>query len=232
MDSLRSLSSPTALVIRGGEPKYVAARHVVPGDTVIIKPGDVVPADLRLFSVANLEIDEALLTGEALPVAKTTDALVVHPSPGGDLTPVGVGDRVNLAYASTNVNKGRGYGIVVATGMGTQVGAIALAMNTKKKREKKDHDGNKFPLRLRIYEKLMLWLGLRTGTPLQIKYVEFHSSCHHALTRSIRERLSKLAYILFLVSILANISLPTRSAHRYSNRLLSCELRFRLCLLW
>lgn len=183
MDSLRSLSSPTALVIRGGEPKYIAARRVVPGDIVMIKPGDVVPADLRLFSVANLEIDEALLTGEALPVPKTTDTLAIHLGPGGDFISIGVGDRVNLAYASTSVSKGRGCGIVVATGMGTQVGVIALAMNTKRKREKKDGDGNKLPLWLRIYEKFMLWLGLRTGTPLQIKYVEIRSPRHHALTR-------------------------------------------------
>ena len=77
MDSLRSLSSPTALVIRGGEPKHIAARHVVPGDIVMIKPGDVVPADIRLFSVANLEIDEALLTGEALPVTKVWRGLML-----------------------------------------------------------------------------------------------------------------------------------------------------------
>jgi len=176
MDSLRSLSSPTALVIRSGEPKYIAARHVVPGDIVMIKPGDVVPADIRLFSVANLEIDEALLTGEALPVAKTTDTLATRPGPAGDIIPIGVGDRINLAYASTNVSKGRGSGVVVATGMGTQVGAIALAMNSRKKEEKQDEDGNRLPLWSRVYEKLMLWLGLRTGTPLQIKYAQTNSS--------------------------------------------------------
>jgi P-type E1-E2 ATPase len=91
MDSLRSLSSPTALVIRGGEPKYIAARHVVPGDIVMIKPGDVVPADIRLFSVANLEMDEALLTGEALPVAKTTDTLASRsPAPTEISSPSGL----------------------------------------------------------------------------------------------------------------------------------------------
>ena len=169
MDSLRSLSSPTALVIRGGEPKHIAARHVVPGDIVMIKPGDVVPADIRLFSVANLEIDEALLTGEALPVAKNEDTIATVPGPDGDLIPIGIGDRVNLAYASTNVSKGRGSGIVVATGMGTQVGAIALVMNGKRQEEKKDEGGKKSRLWSRIYDKLMLWLGLRTGTPLQIK---------------------------------------------------------------
>jgi len=175
MDSLRSLSSPTTLVIRGGETKHIPARHVVPGDVVMIKPGDVVPADVRLFSVANLEIDEALLTGEALPVAKATDTLAGRPGPDGDLIPIGVGDRINLVYASTNVSKGRGSGIVVATGMGTQVGAIASAMNNKRKQEKKDGQGNKLPLWSRIYEKLMLWLGLRTGTPLQIKHVKVDS---------------------------------------------------------
>lgn len=182
MDSLRSLSSPTALVIRSGEPKHIAARHVVPGDILMIKPGDVVPADVRLFSVANLEIDEALLTGEALPVAKNEDTLVTGPGPDGDLTPIGIGDRINLAYASTNVSKGRGSGVVVATGMGTQVGVIASAMNRKRRQGKKDEDGNELSFWSRIYEKLMLWLGLRTGTPLQIKQVQASSLRSYPIT--------------------------------------------------
>lgn len=168
MDSLRSLSSPTAVVVRGGEPKHIPARHVVPGDVVLIKPGDIVPADIRLFNVSNLEIDEALLTGEALPVAKTTDALICTPGADGEIAPIGVGDRVNLAYSSTHVTKGRGSGIVVATGMATQVGTIALVMSNKKKTTSDDVH---LPLSKRVYEKIMLWLGLRTGTPLQIKYV-------------------------------------------------------------
>lgn len=63
MNSLRSFSSPTVLVVRGGEPGCIAARHVVPGEIAMVKPEDVVPG---LFNVANFEIGEALLTSEAL----------------------------------------------------------------------------------------------------------------------------------------------------------------------
>ncbi|KAG8734804.1 hypothetical protein FRC10_011406 [Ceratobasidium sp. 414] len=193
MDSLRSLSSPTALVIRGGEAKIVPSRHVVPGDIVMVKLGDVVPADMRIVTVANVECDEALLTGEALPITKVVHRLSEanhKPPPQGIDGPdpdhvhsdgdVGVGDRINMLFSSANVVKGRATGIVVATGMGTQVGAIATAMRGKKSRLwRVDGDGQKLGLGARVKERVMLWLGLRSGTPLQIK-------------------LSKLAYILFI----------------------------------
>ncbi|KAK7443243.1 hypothetical protein VKT23_015840 [Stygiomarasmius scandens] len=186
MDSLRSLSSPTAIIIRNGETICIPAKDVVPGDIVNIKIGDVVPADLRLLSVANLEIDEALLTGEALPVAKIVDRIKPQVLPSGETVEVGVGDRINMAFASTSVTKGRGRGVVVATGMGTQVGGIAKAMGKKEAGEVKDGEETKIPLRTRVYETVMKWLGLRTGTPLQIK-------------------LSKLAYVLFLCAIVLAI---------------------------
>lgn len=170
MDSLRSLSAPTALVMRSGEAKHIAAVHVVPGDIILLKPGDVVPADARLFNTTNLEIEEALLTGEALPAIKTVETLSEHTNPSGEVEPIGVGDRTNMAFASTTVSKGRGTGLVVGTGMATNVGTIANALNGKKSvtdREEETH--SKENIGKRIYEKLMLWLGLRTGTPLQIK---------------------------------------------------------------
>ncbi|KAG9104783.1 hypothetical protein FRC07_009736, partial [Ceratobasidium sp. 392] len=197
MDSLRSLSSPTALVMRGGEAKTIPSRHVVPGDIVMVKLGDVVPADMRVVTAANVECDEALLTGEALPVPKVVHRLGEHdrkPPPEGVDGPdpdqvqsdgdVGVGDRINMLFSSANVVKGRATGIVVATGMGTQVGAIALAMKGKKgnSARKVDEDGQNLSLGARIKDRVMVWLGLRSGTPLQIK-------------------LSKLAYILFLCAI-------------------------------
>ncbi|KAJ1306051.1 hypothetical protein OPQ81_010764 [Rhizoctonia solani] len=146
MDSLRSLSSPTALVLRGGEAQTIPSRHVVPGDIVMVKLGDVVPADMRVITAANVECDEALLTGEALPVAKVVHRLhngADRKPPADDSTgpdpdqvhsdgDVGVGDRINMLFSSANVVKGRATGIVVATGMGTQVGAIAAAMKKKK----------------------------------------------------------------------------------------------------
>ncbi|KAG7088990.1 hypothetical protein E1B28_012936 [Marasmius oreades] len=184
MDSLRSLSSPTAVVIRSSETKVVPARFLVPGDIVFIKMGDVVPADLRVLATTNLDIDEALLTGEALPVTKTLESIKPTLSPSGDTVPIPVGDRTNMAFASTSVVKGRGKGVVVATGMGTQVGGIATALQDKKKR--KSGEGKKVPLGKRFYETIMTLLGLRSGTPLQIK-------------------LSKLAYTLFILAIILAI---------------------------
>ncbi|CAE6417894.1 unnamed protein product [Rhizoctonia solani] len=202
MDSLRSLSSPTAIVIRGGEAQTVPSRHVVPGDIVMVKLGDVVPADMRVISAANVECDEALLTGEALPVTKVVHRLhnstdrkppaddSAGPDPDhvhsdGD---VGVGDRINMLFSSANVVKGRATGIVVATGMGTQVGAIATAMKKKKTSRvpKTTGDGQKIGWNKRAKEHIMVFLGLRSGTPLQIK-------------------LSKLAYILFICAIILAI---------------------------
>ncbi|KAF5353799.1 hypothetical protein D9758_010589 [Tetrapyrgos nigripes] len=188
MDSLRSLSSPTAVVIRNSEAICIPAKDVVPGDIVNIKIGDVVPADLRLLSTANLEIDEALLTGEALPVVKVVEPVRPQVMPDGQSIPVEVGDRINMAFASTNVTKGRGLGVVVATGMGTQVGSIAMALGKKDTDMLKSvgAEEEKVALKRKMYEKLMAWLGLRSGTPLQIK-------------------MSKLAYILFLFAILLAI---------------------------
>lgn len=175
MDSLRSLSSPTAVVVRGGETRTVPSKHLVPGDIVMIKLGDVVPADLRLITASNLECDEALLTGEALPVSKVAHRL--RNGSGSDRSPpaegtrgpepdhvqsdggVGVGDRINMAFSSANVVKGRATGVVVATGMGTQVGAIAAAMKRKKGGAVNASQGDKKPnILVRIWEKIMVLL--------------------------------------------------------------------------
>ncbi|RKP10122.1 potassium/sodium efflux P-type ATPase [Thamnocephalis sphaerospora] len=117
MDSLRRMSSPTARVIRNGNIVYLPTREVVPGDIILFELGDVISADCRLFEVVNLEVDEALLTGESLPVAKEV-AVIPNPDEG-------VGDRINMAYSSTTVTKGRGKAIVVYTGMKTEIGKIA-----------------------------------------------------------------------------------------------------------
>ncbi|KAF8165431.1 sodium transport ATPase [Crassisporium funariophilum] len=162
MDSLRQLSSPTAFVIRNGEGVPVPAKNVVPGDLVQIKAGDVVPADLRLISVSNLEISEQLLTGESVPVAKNIDTF------GSDELDLPIGDRLNLCYASTVVTKGRGTGVTIGTAMNTQIGRIADAINGKKSASG-DEEEQRLPFRKRISEKILVALGLRSGTPLQIK---------------------------------------------------------------
>jgi len=184
MDSLRALSSPSANVLRDGQFDTIPSGEVVPGDIVIIKTGDTVPADIRLFESMNLECDEKILTGEALPVAKEVDAISEE---------AGVGDRINMAYSSTTVTKGRGRGIVVFTGMHTEIGMIAESMqgttrkpNRTMSRNKEQSIGTMQPVKgffLRVWDSIGKFLGLTEGTPLQIK-------------------LSKLAYILFGFALL------------------------------
>ncbi|MHB1414963.1 MAG: cation-translocating P-type ATPase [Chloroflexota bacterium] len=113
--SLSRLSVPTAPTIRGGTLGQVATEALVPGDLVLLRPGDRVPADLRLSEASALHIDESSLTGESVPVGKTT-----RPVPAA----TELADRANMAYASTLVVGGKGKGVVVATGMSTEQGRI------------------------------------------------------------------------------------------------------------
>ncbi|ORX63022.1 potassium/sodium efflux P-type ATPase, partial [Hesseltinella vesiculosa] len=118
MESLRQMASPTVNVIRGGEQKTIATRDLVVGDLIVMKSGDVVGADCRVLHRSfNMDVDEALLTGESVPVNKVKDVIE------GELVPLG--DRVNMGYSSTTLTKGRGRAIVTAIGMDTEIGKIA-----------------------------------------------------------------------------------------------------------
>lgn len=117
MAALRRLAAPQARVVRAGVVHLIAARELVPGDIVQLEAGNVVPADIRLLDVAQLQIDEAALTGESLAVAKHNEALSEAELP--------LGDRRNMAYKGTQVSVGRGSGVVVATGLATELGKIA-----------------------------------------------------------------------------------------------------------
>lgn len=126
INALREMSSPQAQVLRDGEQRAVDSREIVVGDVVILEAGDIVPADLRLFTSNSLKIEEAALTGESVPVEKKLD-LVNADS--------GIGDRTNMAFSSTNITYGRGEGIVAATGMDTEVGSIATMLETADKKK-------------------------------------------------------------------------------------------------
>lgn len=108
--------TPKARVIRDGLERVVESSELVPGDIVLLESGVRVPADLRLLTATALMIDESLLTGESVPVAK-------RPDPLPEETPLA--DRTNMAYLGTIVTSGRGRGVVVATGLQTEVGRIA-----------------------------------------------------------------------------------------------------------
>jgi len=119
LEALKKMSVPECEVIRSGVPKRVSTELLVPGDIVVLREGDIVPADLRLLEAKALRIDEASLTGESVPVEKATEVLPED-------TPLP--ERVNMAFSGTVVTYGRGKGIVVATGMAREIGKIAALL--------------------------------------------------------------------------------------------------------
>jgi len=116
MEALLQMAAPRAKVRRDGVVKQVPAREIVPGDIVLLDIGDRVPADARLIECSNLKVDEAILTGESMPVDKHTQPL--H-------SKVALADRKNIVHMNTVVTYGRATAVVVATGMSTAIGTIA-----------------------------------------------------------------------------------------------------------
>jgi P-type Na+/K+ transporter len=170
MDSLRSLSSPTAQAVRNGNNETIPTVEIVPGDMVELKTGDTIPADVRLIEAVNFETNEALLTGESLPVRKEAKSTFDAET--------GPGDRLNIAYSSSTVTKGRARGVVFATGMYTEIGQIAAALRGKSSRRrepKRRADGTTSFGRhlqawsLTVSDAVGRFLGVNVGTPLQRK---------------------------------------------------------------
>jgi len=122
IQALRRMAAPLATVLRGGVETEIPARELVPGDVILLQAGDRVPADVRLTEAVNLKIDEAVLTGESVPVEKQTAPLANPDAP--------LGDRRNLAFAGTAVTYGRGRAVVASTGMQTEFGKIAQMLET------------------------------------------------------------------------------------------------------
>ncbi|KAK2751013.1 hypothetical protein FQN57_000088 [Myotisia sp. PD_48] len=197
MDSLRSLSSPTGVVSRDGNTITVPSTEIVPGDMVELKTGDTVPADVRLVEAVNFETDEALLTGESLPVQKDSEMTFKED--------VGPGDRLNIAYSSSTVTRGRARGVVIGTAMETEIGSIAAALRASdsKRRPVKRGPGGETKKRWYVQawaltgtDAVGRFLGVNVGTPLQRK-------------------LSKLALLLFGVAVL--FAIVVMSSNKWSS---------------
>ena len=130
LQALKMLATPEAEVIRdcpetgGCLEMRVKSREIVPGDIILLDPGDKIPADARIFEAFNLEIDESMLTGESTPVRKSVAPLKED---------VSVEDRTNMAFSGTLVTQGRGKAVVVATGMKTEIGKIAKLIKETEK---------------------------------------------------------------------------------------------------
>lgn len=146
LEALKKMLSPTATIVRDGKEVVIPAREVVPGDIVALREGDKIPADARLIEVINLQVNEAALTGESMPVFKGTGRI---PSAFSLL------DRRNIVFSGTGVTYGKGKAVVTATGMGTEFGKIASQVTTVVKEET--------PLEKRI-RGLGKWLGIAALT--------------------------------------------------------------------
>ena len=121
INALKKMATPNAHVRRDGQIVEIPSTELVPGDVVLLEAGDVVPADLRLTLTKSLKIEESALTGESVPVDKTSEPI--------NEEKVALADQDNMAFANTNVTYGRGEGIVTETGMNTEVGKIATMLN-------------------------------------------------------------------------------------------------------
>jgi magnesium-transporting ATPase (P-type) len=118
--ALQKMVHLMARVIRDGKVQMIEAYNLVPGDIVLLESGDKVPADLRLIEANNLKVEEAILTGESLPIDKKEMILKDDDAP--------IGDRFNMVFSGTSVTFGRARGVVVATGIETEIGKIAAQL--------------------------------------------------------------------------------------------------------
>jgi Ca2+-transporting ATPase len=142
--ALKQMATPTARVVRDSRTSMIPASRIVPGDIILLRMGDGIPADSRLIESFNLQVDEASLTGESTPVPKITDIIEKEA-----LVP----DRKNMAYMGTSVSYGRGKAVVTATGMGTELGGIAGMLGGIER--------EKTPLQLNL-DRLGVWIGIIT----------------------------------------------------------------------
>ncbi|MCW1300989.1 MAG: cation-transporting P-type ATPase [Candidatus Nanoarchaeia archaeon] len=160
--ALKRLASPSTVVIREGRPKEVPTSELVPGDLILLKAGQRIPADARLVESYGLQVDESSLTGESFPILK--DANVILPKD------TEIADRKNMVFAGTVVTRGRGKAIVVATGPKTELGKIGrLAQEIKEPKTPlqaamKQLSGSLIWIAL-FFSGLVLVLGIIRGVP-------------------------------------------------------------------
>ena len=126
LESLKSLSSPNAKVIRDGVKIEIPSKHVVEGDIIVLEAGDLVVADGRIINNYSLQVNESSLTGESTNVDKNEDTI---------LNEVPLGDRTNMVFSGSLVTYGRALVAVTGTGMNTEIGKIASLMNAAKEKK-------------------------------------------------------------------------------------------------
>jgi Ca2+-transporting ATPase len=163
IEALRQMAAPTATVIRDGQEIVIPARELVPGDLILLHAGDKMAADARLIESVNLQVDEAALTGESVPVDKNTE-----PLDGEDLA---LGDRTNMVFGGTIATYGRGRAVVVGTGMNTQFGRIAQMLQSVESgktplQQNLDKVGRVLALAVLVVVAAIVTMGVLRGQPL------------------------------------------------------------------
>lgn len=144
--ALQRMSAPLAKIIRDKEVQSIPSRDIVPGDIVLLEAGDLIPADGRLCSSMGLRVKESSLTGESIPVSKSTEVL---PNPS-----LPIGDRKNMVFMGTTVTGGRGTYVVVSTGMQTELGKIAGLVQAPRTKE------TPLQIKLQAFGKKLVYLCL------------------------------------------------------------------------
>ncbi|MBQ7830900.1 MAG: HAD-IC family P-type ATPase, partial [Clostridia bacterium] len=150
IEALQEMSAATSKVLRDGKVVAIPSEDLVVGDIVLLEAGDAVPADGRVLECASLKVEEAALTGESLPVTKTSDALALS----ANAKDVPLGDRKNMVYMGSTVVYGRGVVVITATGMATEMGKIAGALAQAEE--------GQTPLQIKLGQlsKVLTWLVL------------------------------------------------------------------------
>jgi len=143
MNALKKLSAVPAKGLRNGKLEEINAEEIVPGDIIYIEPGDMIPADGRIFKASQVQIDESALTGESLPVEKQIDKL------NADTT---LAERANMLYKGTYSTKGNGYMVVITTGMDTELGNIARMVQSA------DQASTPLEKKLENFSKKLIWI--------------------------------------------------------------------------
>ena len=156
LDSLKSLSSPNAKVIRDGQKIEIPSKEVVEGDMVVLEAGDLVVADGRIINNYSLQVNESSLTGESTNVDKNDDNITAE---------VPLADRTNMVYSGSLVTYGRAIVAVTGTGMNTEIGKIASLMNAAKEKktplqESLDKFSSKLAIIILIISALVFGLSL------------------------------------------------------------------------
>ncbi|MFN4013277.1 MAG: cation-translocating P-type ATPase [Aquificaceae bacterium] len=163
IEALRSMTALRVRVLRDGVERQVESSQLVPGDIVLLSEGDVVPADIRLLESVGLLVDEALLTGESLPVEKDASLTLLEDTP--------LHNRSNCLYKGTVVLRGKAIGVVFATGKNTELGKIAQRVQEKSPEspltKALGEFGKKWIFILLVLLSLLVLVGLWQGRPLK-----------------------------------------------------------------